>query len=113
MQNHLKYIKDFYNWIFIDKNSSFKKLGDREKKQLKSLFKGYGFSANSRIANYICNISFDYIEITNIPNYKYNLDIIPNYKNDEEFLDFPSSYYARYIDLEKLLELKNQKMKDK
>jgi len=113
MQRHVKYIEDFYNWIFVDKNNSFEKLGSREKGQVKNLFKYVGLTANSHVANYICDISFDYIEITNIPNYKYNLDIIPNYQNDKEFIDdFPTSYYTRYIDITKLLEQKRSQKEE-
>lgn len=115
----VEYIKSFYTWIYDQENSSFRNLGEREQKQIISLFESKGLSANSKVAGYICEISFAYINPKNITNYFDGRHLanrsLPIYKNDETFLEaFGTSYYEDFIDLHKLLEeKKSHQIKDK
>lgn len=112
----VKYVKNFYNWIYENSKSSFKKLGDREQKQIITLFENYGLSANSKVAGYVCEVSFQYINPKNITHYydsRYAANrALPIYKNDEAFIEaFGTSYYKDYIDIQKLLEAKKSHQK--
>jgi len=109
MNKLLKYDRDFYTWIFVSKKSSFKNLSDIKQEQLKDLLLGRGISA---VANYICGKTYAYIDRKNVPYY-YG-EILPNYKDDKEFIDELGTSYARYINVQKLLEEKKlHQKKDK
>ncbi len=108
LEKILKNKKDFYDWIFTKKNSSFEGLGKREQKQMKSLFFGRGSNA----IDYICNNSFSYINKNNIPYY--DSGFLKNYVNDKDFLDdIGERGFSKYINVEKLLEEKKLHQKDK
>jgi len=114
MQRHLQYIQDFYYWALENKESSFNRLSFRQQKQLKRLFVNYALSANANIANYICNVSFNFIQLQGKREFQYDLDDIPNFQNDKDFVEeFGMSYYDDYIDLKSLLQYKKIQTKEK
>jgi len=115
MQRHLQYIQDFYYWALEDKKSSFNHLSSRQQKQIYTLIRFTAFSANARVANYICDVSFEFIQLQGKGNFRdYHFQMVPNFQNDKDFVEeFGISYYDDYIDLKSLLQYKNTQTKEK
>lgn len=109
MEKILANKKAFYYWLFDNTQISFKNLSSKEQKQFKGLYFGMGINP---IAKYICNESFDYVDVNNIPYYHSTFLRTP--ENDKNFLRSLSRKYAEYIRAEELLEeKKSHQTKDK
>jgi len=93
-------VQDFYAWIFKEKDSSFKKLSQREQKQIKWLY-NYSLYFSYQISRYICKIP-----------YKYKDDkYLPVYKNSQEFFDEAVTVreFVEFTHMQKRLEeIKNK-----
>jgi hypothetical protein len=109
MEKILANKKAFYYWLFDNTQISFKNLSSKEQKQFKDLYFGIGINS---ITKYICNESFDYVDVNKIPYY--HSTFLRTSKNDENFLSSLSRKYAEYIRAEELLEeKKSHQIKDK
>lgn len=104
------YAENFYHWVYDDSKSSFKTLGEHEKKQLRSLYEN-SLSVGINIAARICEIPFNYIKAENISEWsRYD---IPRYKRtDEEYFEsLKNSHFSKYVNVQKLLEAKKSHQK--
>lgn len=113
IQKLVRYVKAFYNWVYIDLDSSFKHLGKRKQDQIKFLFEQCGLSPNLEVASYICDIPISFIDKSIMSDLGQRS--VPPYQNDTQFNDsLGTSYYQNVIDVEKLLEeKKSHQKKDK
>lgn len=113
MQKLVSYTREFYNWVYVDSESSFKHLGEKEKSQIKSLFEYRGLSSNLKVVNYICEISVSFIDKSNFSEFD-QMDVPPYQDNVKFKHSLGTSYYRSLIDVEKLLEeKKSHQKKDK
>jgi hypothetical protein len=114
----LNTVEDFYYWIFRDPNSSFHKLSQGEKKQIRWLYNSTALSFSYKVATYICELPLNYKDNRIIFKYDNESYVLPVYKNREDLWWETATLndFIKFSKLESLLqkrEEKNQKSNQK
>jgi hypothetical protein len=97
-------IQDFYAWIFVEENSSFKNLSKREKKQIMWLYNAEIMSQGYVLSMYLCEIPFRYVDDKNLPIY--------GTKDELYLLSATRERFISFTKLEKMFEEKKLKEKE-
>jgi hypothetical protein len=95
MKRLVEVIQDFYAWVFIEKDSSFKKLSQREKRQILWLYgtTRYGTTINFsyQLSKYVCKIPYIYKDEKNLPEYKNEWEFFSETVTVKDFVKFTNT----------------------
>jgi hypothetical protein len=90
MKRLVEVIQDFYAWVFIEKDSSFKKLSQREKRQILWLY-GTTINFSYQLSKYVCKIPYIYKDEKNLPEYKNEWEFFSKAVTVKDFVKFTNT----------------------